>query len=295
VTLLSMTGFGELRDQRDDYAIAVEVRTVNSRHFKLNLRVTDGYGALESRAETVIREYVKRGTIHCNLRIRHTGGADDYRLNLQVLNLYVDQLQEVAARRNLDERLRLEPLTVLPGVVEELSTDARNAKQVWPLVEPTLRSALEQLTEMRATEGTALAADLDEQCGAVEVSLAAIEKLAPTVVEHYRRRIQDRVSEAMASLNVTIEPADLVREVSLFADRSDISEEIVRLRSHLQQFSEALKLPESAGRKLEFICQEMGRETNTIGSKANNAEISLQVVEIKTDLERIREQIQNVQ
>lgn len=290
-----MTGFGELRDERNDYAITVEMRTVNSRHFKLNLRVTDGYGALEARAEAVIREYVKRGTIHCNLRIRHTGGADDYRLNLQVLNLYVDQLQEVAAKRNLDERLRLEPLTVLPGVVEELSTDARNANQVWPLVEPTLRSALEQLSEMRAAEGAALEADLREQCGAVETSLSAIEKLAPTVVEHYRRRIRDRVSEALAGLNVTVEPADLVREVSLFADRSDISEEIVRLRSHLQQFSEALTLSESAGRKLEFICQEMGRETNTIGSKANNAEISLQVVEIKTALERIREQIQNVQ
>lgn len=295
MTLLSMTGFGELRDERDDYAIAVELRTVNSRHLKLNLRVTEGYGALESRIEAVIREFVKRGTIHCNLRIRHTGGADDYRLNLQVLNLYVDQLQEVAARRNLDERVRLEPLAGLPGVVEELSTDARSAGQVWPLVEPTLRSALEQLSEMRATEGTALATDLQEQCQSVERSLNAIEELAPTVVEHYRRRIQDRVSEALASLNVSIEPADLVREVSLFADRSDISEEIVRLRSHLQQFGEALALPESAGRKLEFICQEMGRETNTIGSKANNSEISLHVVEIKTALERIREQIQNVQ
>lgn len=293
--LLSMTGFGELRDECEDYAFTVEVRTINSRHFKLNLRVTDGYGALEAHAETVIREYVKRGTIHCNLRIRHIGGANDYRLNLQVLNLYVDQLQEIAAQRHLDERLRLEPLTVLPGVVEELSTEARNVGQVWPLVEPILRSALEQLTKMRATEGTALAADLQERCRVVETSLAAIEKLAPNVVEHYRRRIQDRVSEVLAELNVTVEPADLVREVSLFADRSDISEEIVRLRSHLQQFTEALALPESAGRKLEFICQEMGRETNTIGSKANNAEISQQVVEIKTALERIREQIQNVQ
>ena len=295
MTLLSMTGFGELRDERDDYSIAIEVRTVNSRHFKLNLRVTDGYGALESRADAVIREYVKRGTIHCNLRIKHIGGADDYRLNLQVLNLYVDQLQEVAARRNLDERMRLEPLAILPGVVEELSTDACNVEQVWPLVEPTLRAALKQLAEMRATEGTALAVDLQQQCKTVGASLATIEELAPTVVEHYRRRIRDRVSEALAGLNVSVEPADLVREVSLFADRSDISEEIVRLRSHLQQFSEALELPDSAGRKLEFICQEMGRETNTIGSKANNAEISQQVVEIKTALERIREQIQNVQ
>jgi len=295
VPLLSMTGFGEVRDDRENYAIAVELRTVNSRHFKLNFRVTEGYGALEAHAESVIREYVKRGTVHCNLRIRHLGGADDYRLNLQVLNLYVDQLQELAAQRHMDERLRLEPLASLPGVVEELSTDACDAREIWPLVEPTLHAALEQLTVMRAAEGAALAVDLQEQSRAVEKSLAVVEKLAPNVVEHYRRRIQERVSEALQSLNVSVQPADLVREVSLFADRSDISEEIVRLRSHLQQFCEALALEESAGRKLEFICQEMGRETNTIGSKANDAAISLEVVEIKTALERIREQIQNVQ
>ena len=295
MALLSMTGFGEVRDDRDGYAIVVELRTVNSRYFKLHLRTTDGYGALESRAESVIREVIKRGTIHCNIRIRHLGTADDYRLNKGVLNQYVDQLQEVAAVRGLDERLRLEPLASLPGVVEEISTDAQDASHLWPLVEPILRAALDQLSEMRAAEGTALAKDLDEQCTAVETALDVVETRVPTVTEHYRQRIEDRVNEALASLNVTVDPADLVREISLFADRSDISEEIVRLRSHLKQFAEAMKLPESAGRKLEFICQEMGRETNTIGSKANDAEISLQVVEIKTALERIREQIQNVQ
>jgi len=290
-----MTGFGEVREDRENYAISAEVRTVNSRYLKLHLRTTDGYGTLESRLETVIREYIKRGTIHCNVRIRLIGDANDYRLNTQVLNQYVDQLQEVAAKRDLGEDIRLEPLTVLPGVVEELSTEARDAAHVWPLVEPTLRSALEQLSKMRADEGAALAADLNDQCSAVSNALDIIETRVPAVAEHYRRRIEERVNDALSSLNVTVEPADLVREVSLFTDRSDISEEIVRLRSHLQQFSKSMQLPESAGRKLEFICQEMGRETNTIGSKANDSTISEQVVEIKTALERIREQIQNVQ
>ena len=293
--LLSMTGFGEVREKRDDYAFSVELRTVNSRHFKLSMRVTDGYGSLESPAEKVIREFVKRGTVQCNLRIRHLGAADDYRLNKPLLNLYVDQLQEIAAGRNLDERVRLEPLSVLPGVVEELSEDADDPAEVWPVLEPLLRTALESLTEMRAAEGGALAEDLKQQCQTVEDSVQAIEELSPRVVEHYRKRIHDRVSEAMAEYGAALEVNDLIREVALFADRSDISEELVRLRSHLQQFREALELPESTGRKLEFICQEMGRETNTIGSKANDADISLQVVEIKTALERIREQIQNVQ
>lgn len=293
--LLSMTGFGEVVEQREGYAIAVEIRTVNSRYFKSNIRTTEGYGALESPIESVLRDTVKRGTVNCSLRIRHLTGAQDYRLNTRVLGQYIDQLQSLAATRDLDEVVRLEPLASLPGVVEELSADSLDAASLWPIVEPSLHAAVEQLTAMRAVEGQALAADLRDQCAAVALSLDVIERQAPMVAENYRKRIQDRVNEALESLNVTIEPADLVREVALYADRADISEEIVRLRSHLQQFAAALELEESAGRKMEFICQEMGRETNTIGSKANDAVISQQIVEIKTALERIREQIQNVQ
>jgi len=295
VALLSMTGFGEVREDCQGYAIVVELRTVNSRYFKLHLRTTDGYGALEARAEAIVRERIKRGTIHCNIRIRPLGTAEDYRLNKSVLHQYIDQLQEVAAVRGLNEDLRLEPLASLPGVVEEVSAAAQDASHVWPLVEPTLREALDQLNKMRAEEGAALAKDLQQQCSTVENSLNLVEARVPNVTEHYRKRIEGRVNEALSSLNVTVEPVDLVREISLFAERSDISEEIVRLRSHLEQFAGAMQLPDSAGRKLEFICQEMGRETNTIGSKANDSEISLQVVEIKAALERIREQIQNVQ
>lgn len=293
--LLSMTGFGEVVEQRDGYAIAVELRTVNSRYFKFNIRTTEGYGALESLIESLLRDTVKRGTVNCSLRIRHLTGAQDYRINTQVLGQYIDQLQSLAATRDLDEVVRLEPLASLPGVVEELSAESLDAASLWPIVEPSVRAAVEQLTAMREVEGQALAADLRDQCAAVALSLDVIERQAPMVAESYRKRIQDRVNEALESLNVTIEPADLVREVALYTDRADISEEIVRLRSHLQQFAAALELEESAGRKMEFICQEMGRETNTIGSKANDAVISQQIVEIKTALERIREQIQNVQ
>ncbi len=295
MALLSMTGFGEASDQSGGYAIGIEVRTVNSRYVKLQLRTTEGYASLEPRADKIIREYVKRGTIHCSIRIRHLGSADDYRLNTDILNQYVDQLQAVAASRALPESIRLESLAALPGVVEELSTEAVDAAAIWPLVEPTLRRALQQMSDMRSAEGEALASDLQTQCQAVSRALAQVEQRVPHVAQHYRQRIEERVNEALATLQVTVEPSDLTREICLFADRSDISEEVVRLHSHLRQFDEAMQLQESAGRKLEFICQEMGRETNTIGSKANDAEISLQVVEIKTALERIREQIQNVE
>jgi uncharacterized protein (TIGR00255 family) len=293
--LLSMTGFGDARDERDDHALSAEVRTINNRHFKLNLRTTEGYGALEARIEAVVREYVRRGTVNVNLRIRHMSAAEDYRLNAEVLENYIDQLQKISAKRGFDEKLRLEPLASLPGVIEQLSSEAHDAEEVWPLLEPTLRSALEAMTAMRVAEGRALGADLEAQLSAVDASLKNIASRSPHVVEGYRQRLQDRVGEALAKFQVSIEPIDVVREICVFADRSDISEEIVRLRSHLAQFAQALQSAESAGRKLEFICQEMGRETNTIGSKANDAEISHEVVDIKTALERIREQIQNVE
>jgi uncharacterized protein (TIGR00255 family) len=148
---------------------------------------------------------------------------------------------------------------------------------------------------MRTEEGVALAADLAHNGRQIAELLDAIARRSPEVTQSYQSRLTGRVQQALSELNVTVEPADLLREIALFADRSDISEEIVRLRSHLQQYEAALLMSESSGRKLEFIAQEMGREVNTIGSKANDAEISRLVVDIKTSLERIREQIQNVE
>lgn len=293
--LLSMTGFGEVVEQRQGYAIAVEIRSVNSRYFKSNIRTTEGYSALEPQVESALRDTVKRGTVSCGLRIRHLTGSEDFSLNTRVLDQYIDQLQSVAAKRGLDEAIRLEPLASLPGVVEQLACESLDAASLWPIVEPILREAIDRLNQMRAAEGEALAADLRSQCATVALCLDVIEKQAPLVIENYRKRLHERVNEALGSLNVTVEPGDLIREVALYTDRADISEEIVRLRSHLQQFAAALDLQESAGRKLEFICQEMGRETNTIGSKANDSLISQQIVEIKTALERVREQIQNVE
>jgi uncharacterized protein (TIGR00255 family) len=158
-----------------------------------------------------------------------------------------------------------------------------------------VKEALAAMTKMRSEEGVALAADLAHNGRQIMENLDAIARRAPEVVQSYQSRLTIRVEKALSELNVTVQPADLLREIALFADRSDISEEIVRLRSHLQQYEAALMLRESSGRKLEFIAQEMGREINTIGSKANDGEISQLVVEIKTALERIREQIQNVE
>jgi uncharacterized protein (TIGR00255 family) len=290
-----MTGFGEARGQSNGIAIAVEVRTINSRHLKLSFRASEGYNALEPEVEAITRDIVRRGTVQLNLRVERPTSGEDYRINTAVVENYRQQLKTYTGRSEWNDPDDLRLLLSLPGAVDERRSSERDPREDWPIIEPVLRDALKSLSRMRAEEGVALATDLAHNGRLILESLDAIAKRAPEVVQSYQSRLTQRVEQALSDLNVTVQPADLLREVALFSDRSDISEEIVRLRSHLQQYESALMLPESSGRKLEFITQEMGREINTIGSKANDAEISKLVVEIKTALERIREQIQNVE
>lgn len=293
--LYSMTGYGEARRQADGLAVAVEVRTINSRYFKLSYRATDGYASLEPRVEAAVRQQVRRGTVQVQVRVDRPHAPGDYRLNVELLESFRHKLTDLAAHWDDASGISLTALLSLPGVIDDVGASRQHAEEDWPLIETSLEVALVQLTAMRAKEGESLASDLAANCNVIAEHLQAIEARAPVVIENYRERISDRVNQALAELNVTIEPAELVREVSLFAERCDISEEVVRLRSHLEQFGRALQNEEAVGRKIEFIAQEMGRETNTIGSKANDTRVARHVVEMKTALERIREQIQNVE
>lgn len=294
--LVSMTGFGEARHQTNGMAIAVEIRTINSRHFKLSYRSTEGYASLEPDVETVIREAIRRGTVQVNLRVDRQASLDDYRINTTLLESYRSQLAAfIADEGQVGQSVNLEALLMLPGIVVEKARTDYDPHEDWPAIEPAVREALAAVAAMRAEEGAALAADLAANSRAIDELLGQIAERAPDVAQSYQERLTQRVNQSLSELGVTVQPADLVREVSLYVDRSDISEEVVRLRSHLQQFADAINLPEGSGRKLEFITQEMGREVNTIGSKANDAEISRLVVDVKSALERIREQIQNVE
>jgi uncharacterized protein (TIGR00255 family) len=290
-----MTGFGEAHVATGSLAISVEVRTINNRHYKLSLRTSEGYSMLEPQIDSTVRNHVRRGTVQVNLRVRRAATEDEYQINAAVLRGYRRQLQELGNVLGPHEPVRLESLLDLPGVIDQETDPATDSDRDWPEIERLLIEALDSLSAMRAAEGQALMADLRQNCAAIAADLDAIEKRAPLVADSYRDRLVERVNRALAELHVSVQPAELIREVSLYIDRSDISEEIVRLRSHLEQFAAALDLEESSGRKLEFIVQEMGRETNTIGSKANDMVISQHVVEMKTALERIREQVQNVE
>jgi uncharacterized protein (TIGR00255 family) len=292
--LLSMTGFGEAHCQEDGLTVSVEIRTINSRYFKLSVRSSEGYSSLEPQIEEVIRKTVHRGTIQVSLRIDRKRPAEDFRINHEVLERYHRQLEEVQNKWAVKNELSLSALLPLPGVVEE-SVIPHDMTADWPVIGRTLEKALGNLGKMRSDEGRAMTADLAANCQVVGDNLAKIEVRVPLVAEEYRTRLHERLQKILKEYAVVLDPADLIKEVSLYADRADISEEIVRLRSHVEQFLGILKVPESAGRKLEFLTQEMVREANTIGSKANDVEIARLVIEIKTAIERIREMIQNIE
>ena len=293
--LLSMTGFGEARCQEGALAIAVEVRAINNRYFKLSLRSSEGYGGLEPLVEAVARKYVKRGTLQVQIRIDRARLADDFRLNLDVLEGYRRQLETHYQRRHMQEPVKLEALLLLPGVVDDSQAATVDATRDWPVIERALETSLAALAKMRAEEGAALAADLRTNCQLIRAQLDRIEARLPQVADEYRERLIERVNRILEKHDVKIDQADIIREVSLYVERSDISEEIVRLRSHLEQVDATMGLAEGSGRKLDFLTQEMFREANTIGSKSSDVEIAKYVIETKAAVERMREQVQNVE
>ena len=291
--LLSMTGFGEARLQDDRWSVGVEVRSVNNRHLKLSCKVSDPYGALEPELERLVREVVRRGTIQLSLRIDRPKRAEDYRINEVALASYRDQVRRL--QDDPDRTPDLAALLSLPGVVETSRPAVEDPLEAWPVLSPLVAEALAKLQAARAEEGRAMGHELLTLGKTAADHLARIADRGPDVVASYQSRLEERIQALVLGRGVTIRPEDLIREVAILAERADIAEEIVRLRAHLAQYIEVIHEPESAGRKLEFVVQEMGREVNTIGSKANDVEISREVVAIKGLLEKIRELIQNVE
>ena len=290
-----MTGHGEAHRHDDGLSIAVEIRTVNNRYFKLNLRMTEGYIPLEPHIEGVIRQQIRRGTAQVNLQINREPQPEDFRLNQAVLSSYLRQLEAVLGGAVSRDGAHLAPLLALPGVVHEPTAAYDEIEAQWPRIEVVVNEALSHLSKMRIDEGRSMAADLTVNARAIAAELAKVEARAPLVVEAYRVRLTEKLNKLLSEVGVRVEPSDIIREVGMFAERGDISEEIVRLKSHLEQFDTVMAAEESQGRKLEFLTQEMFRETNTIGSKANDAEIARHVIEMKTAIERMREMIQNVE
>jgi uncharacterized protein (TIGR00255 family) len=285
-----MTGFGEAQSHGPEVSCSVTIRSVNNRFLKIAINLPESHATLERELEKAVRNRLHRGTVSVFVRIDRPGRPCPQRLNLDVLNYYLSQLETVTA---VDASV-VSGLLQLPGVLEDgAAPEQVEADRPW--VRTALESALETLDQMRRDEGSAMADELAECARAAAALIEDVARLAPENVRSYRERLHQRLSTLLAEHGIAITPTELIREVALFADRCDITEEISRLRSHLAQFEQTLRARESAGRKLDFLAQEMNRETNTIGAKANNAVIAQWVVDLKTLVERIREIIQNVE
>lgn len=285
-----MTGHGEGLQQNDQAQVNVEVRAVNNRFLKLNV-FSDLSAKRQTELETMVKSHLNRGSVSVRVRCHIEKSPQDYRLNKALISSYWLQLSEIA---DGSQPVNLESILQLPGVVED-SSSGDKVEELWPLIKQAATDALLQLNEMRHQEGDAMKQDMLSNCQKIVGELTSVEELAPRVVEAYGKKMTDRINGMLEKFNVSITAADIVREVGVFAERCDISEEVVRLQNHLQQFNTVVEEPQSNGKKLEFLVQEMLRETNTIGSKANDSDIARHVVEMKTAIERIREMVQNVE
>jgi len=295
--LFSMTGYGEASFSSEALQLAVEIRAVNNRYLKVTLRALEPYNLLEAEVEKVVRRAVKRGTVQVHLRCSRRMAPQDFRINAVALRSYVEQVRGLCGELGLPgvEQALLTQVLALPGVVPEPASASLELDEEWPTLERVLEQALTKLQTMRLEEGRAMAQELLQLRDQIGRHLGAIRARMPQVAETYRDRVLERVRVLLREVDVEVDVKDLIKEVAIFAERADVSEEVVRLASHLDQFQEVLDEPESAGRKLEFLTQEMFRETNTIGSKASDVETSRHVVEIKGTLEKIRELVQNVE
>lgn len=291
---LSMTGCGEGVATDGPNSCRIELRTVNNRFFKLALRAREGLNAIEPRIEAAIRNRVRRGTVQMALDITGPLAPGLRRLDQRQLAAYLDDLENFCATHDIPEPRSIDGLLGLPGVCLEASAAADTTSQVWPLVDRALQDALRRLDAMRMAEGQSLATDMRAICVAIRSLAATIRKRVPAAVEEHRGRLQERVRRLMEMQAATLAPADLAREMAVLADRSDVAEELVRLESHLDQFDRLLG-EDAPGRSLDFLTQELAREANTIASKSSDVAIAHTIVDMKTQIERLREQVQNIE
>lgn len=290
--LRSMTGFGRGTHTGVAYRVAVELRSVNHRYREIVVRVPRDMPGLEEPVRARIAQAVARGRVDALVAVEPLPGTRGLRVDVHLARAYRQALEDLRRELDLDDDVDLELLASLPGVIG-LDESSADLEACWRDAAPALDQALAHLAAMRAAEGAALARDLAGALERLAGHVEAVAARAPQVVEAYKARLAQRV-QALAG-DVPVEPDRLAAEVAIFADRADISEEVVRLRSHMDQFRATLELDEPVGRRLDFLLQEMNREVNTIGSKAHDAGIAAAVVEMKVEIERMREQVQNVE
>jgi len=291
--LRSMTGFGRGEAQGLGKKITVELKSVNHRFGEVVLRMPKQYVALEEKARRLVQEKVARGRVDGFISVdQYDEKIPTVKVDKALAASYHKAMEDLLKGLGMSEAIRADHILAVPGVII-LENPAEDVEEWWPVLEEALRGALGGLLEMRESEGGRLKIDLLDRLERIRKMTSEIEVRSPLVVEEYRSRLVQRLSEWLA--DSTLDMNRVMAEVVVFAEKSSITEEIVRLKSHLSQAGQSLGAGDPVGRKLDFIIQEMHREINTISSKSSDVQISAIVVEVKSELEKIREQVQNLE
>ena len=291
-----MTGFGRAHRSVDGLDVTAEIKSVNSRFLDCSVRISRAFAYLEERVKPFLQEQgISRGKVEVNITVERPGGsAAKVRIDRDYLESYLDALDALHDDYRLKDDRSVMKLAAQPGV---LVTDkpAEDADEDWRRISIVLTEALTAFSACRTLEGETLAKDLLEKLSNIETIVARIEVLSEEDVKHYRERLAERVKNALADNQITIDESRILTECAIHADKVAIDEELVRLRTHIAAFRKALGESAPVGRKLDFTLQEMNREINTTGSKCTDATIAGLVVEVKCELEKMREQVQNLE
>ncbi|MAI67606.1 MAG: YicC family protein [Phycisphaerae bacterium] len=290
--LRSMTGFGSASSHEDGTSLQVEIRTVNNKFYKSNVRLPDALQSLEVEIDSVVSKHISRGSVTINVKFVDAPEHGVAQINAGILRNYIAQLREADDSVSIDASRLLS----LPGVLKT-DNDAEISVRVKETLLKLVLESCDKVLEMRGREGQTLEADLESQLVNIAEHLSHIKDRAPEIVSEYQARLRQRMESLFAEVGANVTEQDTLREVAIFAEKTDIAEEISRLDGHLEQFRELVSRPEDEpiGRTLDFLAQEMLRESNTIASKCVDGETSRRVVEIKGAVDRIKEQVQNAE
>ena len=294
----SMTGFGDAAVESSSIHYALELRSLNNKYFKALVRLPEELAPLEAELESGLRKRVQRGSLTLTVKIKESESGQASRINDAVLLSYIDHLEAIRHKvRDHTIHIDLTQLLALPGVIDTGQDPAVLTRESRPLLMELLDRAVERLNDMRVKEGRAILGELTRQLDAIREQLGVIRDRSPAVVAEYQQKLQNRMRELAASAALNVAEADLLKEVAVFADRVDVNEEVQRISAHVEQFTAMLEDDghEPAGRTLDFIAQELLREANTVAAKSNDKTISQAVVAMKSAIDRIKEQVQNVE
>jgi uncharacterized protein (TIGR00255 family) len=291
---ISMTGFGRGEYKNDNYHFTVECKTINHKYIDINVRLPRKISFLEDKIRNVVKDYVKRGRVDLHIKLDLIGSEDvNLKFDEKLATEYVNILNSIKSTFNLHDDITVMNIAKFPDIIKSEEKEEDEAL-LWSMLKEALVDCLVKLKDMRYEEGSKLSNDIDMRCDLLKDYIEQIENYSYNVVNEYKEKLNNRIAEILDNPSL-IDENRLAQEVAIYADKCSITEEIVRFKSHILQLKKTIHKDDSIGRKIDFLIQEMNRETNTIGSKSSDLNITNLVVEVKSELEKIREQIQNVE